>query len=602
MKPGYYNEFRHRTLDLRKGLGKTISALLIYAGIFTLTVIVYDVGFYQEDQEELYLEAFYFALKRFLLIAFVLRNILNIFNRDKSTNVKLLDFLLLTLIFLVLQVINSEDHPIKIAAWIPSYKYLSGPLYVIVFVIEFSRNAVGYYRRSINPALIFVMSFFVIIALGTGMLSLPTATTEKISLVDALFTAVSAVCITGLIVQDTATFFTPLGQFFIMLLVQIGGLGIITFAGFIGHMFSSGASFQQRMIMGAFSNSEQIGQAIKTITQIIVITLFVEAVGAALIYISTDASLFESKGEHLFFSIFHSVSAFCNAGFSTLTDGLYDIGLRYNYLMLTVIALLFVFSGFGFPIVLNVYYFIKHLIRDAYLAILRRQRFKHVPYALNFNSRIIFISSLSLIVVGWIGFFFFEYNGVLAEHSFTGKIVTSFFGSVTPRTAGFNSVDMSAMAFPTVMLYIMLMWIGASPGGTGGGIKTTTFSVALLNFIAIARGKNRIILFNREIPATSINRAFAIISLSLIVLGLSSTLIYHFDGHLELSDIVFECFSAFSTVGLSLGITGDLSDKSKLVIIVIMFVGRVGVLTFLSAFIFRKKYRGVRYPEESIIY
>jgi trk system potassium uptake protein len=602
MKPSYYNEFRHRTLDLRKGLGKTISALLIYAGILTLAVITYDVGFYQEAKEDAYLTSFYIALKRFLLIAFILRNLLNIFNRDKSIGVKALDFLLLLLIFLILEVLAGGNSPIRIPDWLPSVKYLSGPLYLVIFAIEFSRNAVGYYRRSINPALIFVMSFFGIIAFGTGLLSLPTATTEKISLVDALFTSVSAVCITGLIVQDTATFFTPLGQFFIMILIQIGGLGIITFAGFIGHMFSSGASFQQRMLMGAFSNSEQIGKAIKTITQIILITLFVEAVGALLIYFSTDNSLFESKEAHIFFSVFHSISAFCNAGFSTLSDGLYDVGFRYNYLMLTVIASLFVFSGLGFPIVLNVYYFIKHLIRDAFLAVLGRQRFKHVPYALNFNSRIIFISTLALIFLGWIGFFIFEYNGVLADHNFIGKLVTSFFGAVTPRTAGFNSVDMSAMAFPTVMLYIMLMWIGASPGGTGGGIKTTTFSVALLNFWSIARGKNRIILFQREIPSDSINKAFAIISLSLIILGLSSTLIYHFDSNLELSDIVFECFSAFSTVGLSLGITGDLSDKSKLVIIVIMFVGRVGVLTFLSAFIFRRKYRGVRYPEESIIY
>jgi trk system potassium uptake protein len=602
MKSGFYNEFRHQTLDLRKGLGKTISALLIYAGILTFSAVIYDVGFRQEGLEEVYLSSFYFALKRFLLIAFLLRNLLNIFNRDKKPAVKVLDFCLLLLIFLVLQVLTAESQLLELPNWIPSYKYVSGPLYLLVFSIEFSRNAVGYYRRSINPALIFVMSFFAIIVLGTGLLSLPTATVERISLVDALFTAVSAVCITGLIVQDTATFFTPLGQFFIMILIQIGGLGIMTFAGFIGHMFSSGTSLQQRMLLGEFTNNEQVGKVIKTISQIIVITLFVEAVGALLIYYSTQASLFESAGDHVFFSIFHSVSAFCNAGFSTLSDGLFDVHFRFNYWMLLIIAWLFVFSGLGFPIVLNVYYFVKHLFRDTFLAVLRGQRFKHVPYALNFNSRIIFITSLLLILVGWIGFFVFEYHGVLEEHSLIGKLAVSFFGAVTPRTAGFNSVDMSALAFPTVMLYLMLMWIGASPGGTGGGIKTTTFAVSFLNFLNLARGKGRITLFNREIPHTSINRAFAIISLSLIILGLSSTMVYHFDSQLELSTVVFECFSAFSTVGLSLGISAELSDKSKLVIIVLMFVGRVGVLTFLSAFIFRKSYYGIRYPEEHIIF
>lgn len=602
MKPGYLKEFRHRTLDLRKGLGKTISATLIYAGIITIPILIYDVGFTQSELEESYLMFFYFALKRFLIAAYFLRNLLNIFNRDKKGSVKLLDAALLILLITSFITLSGTSGENILPVWIPSYKYVLGLVYLLVFAVEYSRNALGYYRRSINPALIFVLSFFGIIAIGTGLMSLPTAAYERITLVDAFFTSASAVCITGLIVQDTATFFTPLGQFFLLLLIQIGGLGIMTFAGFIGSMFSSGGSFQQRMVLGEFSNSEQIGKVFKTITQIILITLLVEAIGAFLIFLSTDEALFSSWQKHVFFSIFHSVSSFCNAGFSTLSDGLFDSGFRFNYSFLMIIAFLFVFSGLGFPIVLNAYYYIKHLLVDGLPALFKRTRFHHVPYALNFNSKIIFYTTFVLIIIGWLGFFIFEYNGVLAEHSLQGKLITAFFGGITPRTAGFNSVDMGALAFPTVMLYLILMWIGASPGGTGGGIKTTTFSVAIMNFITIARGKDRMMLMGREVKATSINRAFAIISLSLMLIGFSAALILSFEPQFDLSSIVFECISAFSTVGLSIGITGDLSDKSKLVLIVLMFVGRVGTLTFLSAFLFRRKYSRIQYPKESIIY
>ena len=197
-------------------------------------------------------------------------------------------------------------------------------------------------------------------------------------------------------------------------------------------------------------------------------------------------------------------------------------------------------------------------------------------------------------------FYFLEHNNTLAEHNGFGKIVTALFGATTPRTAGFNTINTAAMAFPTLMLVLLLMWIGASPQSTGGGIKTSTFAIAILNILSLAKGKSRIEIFRREIADISVRRAFAIISLSLLVIGFAIIVITIFDPEKELLDIAFECFSAYSTTGLSLGITGGLSSASKLVIIVVMFVGRISMLSLVIA-VFRKvKQKNYSYPKAEI--
>lgn len=602
MKPSIYNEFWHRSLRFRKWLGRFISSAILYTGLVTTIALVYDAGFDHTSKEENYMFIFYNTVKRWLIALFAFRNILNIFNIDKPLRVKVLDGLLLTGLVIAFFTLMDQGELVDRLWFLPSYKYLLGPLFITIFAIELSRNAVSFYTRSINPALIFLISFFLIIAIGAGLLLLPNATNGKLSLVDALFTSTSAVCITGLIVQDTATFFTGLGQTIILILIQIGGLGIMTFAGFIGHMFTGGASYQQRLLLGEFSYEERIGDVIKTIYKTIVITLTVETIGAIGVYFSTSPEMFESRVDHVFFSVFHSVSSFCNAGFSTYTLGLYDVQLRFNYPFLLILAFLLIFGGLGFPIVLNFYNYIKLQLQNVYTYLFKKRRFRHVPYALNFSSKLILISTSALILIGWVGFFIFEYDGVLREHSFVGKLATSFFGATTPRTAGFNSVDMTQLMFPTVMLTILLMYIGASPGGTGGGIKTTTFSVMVMNFWSMASGREKLIFLGREIKQNTLNRTFSIITLSLVILGTAITLINVFDPQHDLVAIIFETFSAFSTVGLTLGITFDLTDKSKVVLILVMFIGRVGALTFLSAFLFRKKFEGVRYPKEDIIY
>jgi Trk-type K+ transport system membrane component len=224
----------------------------------------------------------------------------------------------------------------------------------------------------------------------------------------------------------------------------------------------------------------------------------------------------------------------------------------------------------------------------------------HKPWVLNINSRITLVTTFSLTAVAFIFFLLLEYNNTLAEHSFFGKLVNALFGATTPRTAGFNSVDMTALAFPTVMITFLLMWIGASPASTGGGIKTSTFAIATLNILSLAKGKQRIEVYRREIADISVKRAFATIALSLMVIGSGIVLITIFDPEKGLLNIAFESFSAYSTVGLSLGITGDLSTISKCIVIAIMFVGRVSMLSVIVAVFKKIKHKNYRYPSEEI--
>lgn len=451
----------------------------------------------------------------------------------------------------------------------------------------------------INPTQLFIISFLGTILLGALLLMLPKATVNGISFIDALFTSTSAVCVTGLIVVDTATYFTHLGQSIIMILIQIGGLGILTFVTYFSYFFKGGASYKNQLVLSDISSVNRIGDVLSLLKKILFITLLIELFGAILIYFFVSNFSFSSIYERVYFSIFHSISAFCNAGFSTLTNGLFDDGLRFNYLFQSAIIIIFVLGGLGFPIVANLVKYLKTFLKVQYCK-LTSNEYHYKPWVLNINSRITLITTLLLTIVGSVLFYFIEYNNVLIEHQGIGKIVTAIFGATTPRTAGFNSVNMMELSTATVLITIFLMWIGASPLSTGGGIKTSTFAVAVLNFISLARGKSRIEIFRRELSENSVRRAFGTIFLSLLVVGLGIVAIAIFDSEKSLTSIAFECFSAYSTVGLSVGITSGLTVYSKWVLIIIMFIGRVSMLSILIAFIKKEKYKNYRYPNEEI--
>jgi len=484
--------------------------------------------------------------------------------------------------------------------WVlPNYLVYLGIFWV--FAREFSDWRLPTKTTYLNPARLFVGSFLGLVILGSLLLMLPKATREPISYIDAVFTSTSAVCVTGLIVVDTATQFSKFGQVIIMLLIQVGGLGIMTFTSYFSYFFRGESSFQQQMALRDMTSSDKVAEVFQSLRKIIALAFIVEGIGAVLVYLSVDHALFRSPSEVLFFSVFHAISGFCNAGFSTFTNGLYESGIRYNYPLHLILAGLFIIGGIGFPIAFNFIRYLRHLVVDRLIPAGTKGRSVHIPWIINLNTRIVLITTGILLLGGTLLIGMLEWNNTLAGHPLHGKLSLAFFNSATPRTAGFNVADMTALHFPTLMLILFLMWVGASPASTGGGIKTSTLALATLNYFSIARGKVKTELYGREISNNSIRRAFALISLSLVTIGFSIFFLSMTEKDQGLLALTFESISAYSTVGLSLNVTPTLSQPGKMIIILTMFVGRVSLLSILISLLPQHKSRNVHYPKDEIL-
>src|SRR5690554_521694 len=474
-----------------------------------------------------------------------------------------------------------------------------------ITLVEVSRSSLFLDKLYFNPTILFVISFLGLILMGAFLLMLPNSVKNGIPLnfIDAAFMATSAVCITGLTVVDVASTFSPFGQSILLVLIQLGGLGIMTFTGFFGYFFSGGFSYKNQLMYGEILGQNKVGAVVNTLLKIIFVTLLVEALGAISIFFAVPKAHFDSSCEHLFFSVFHAVSAFCNAGFSIAENGLGNPAYRFNYNLQLILVSLFILGGLGFIIVFNSYTYIKRLLINFYNRILHGKAFIHKAWVISFNARLMAWSSLILIVFSTLVFFLFEYNNSLAEHEgFFHKLIAALFMGNSTRTSGFAMMDISHLSLPIILVIMLLMWIGASPGSTGGGIKNTTFFIALLNIISLAKGRDQLEIFHRKISQDSVNKAFAIIMLSFVAIGLSISLLSLTDGEKGLKVLAFESFSAYATCGLSLGITPQLSDTGKIIIATTMFTGRVGLLTLLVAMIKNIRNRSYSYSEEKVLF
>ena len=576
---------------------RLLNNFMIFISIIGVAVALLDSGFTLPMWLQQVFHIFYLAI---IFLGFILTAGRYIYTKKPLTLNKVAVFDFFTSIAIVILLVAHFTDLVRLGLTGPVDGFVAIKIAVFVtFIREISDHDFNLNRTFLNPAQFFILSFLSVVLVGALLLMMPNATTQPLSFIDALFTATSAVCVTGLIVVDTATYFTTFGQVIIMGLIQIGGLGILTFVTYFSYFFKGGVSYETQASISEMSYMSGMRDVVSTLKSILYVTFAVEAVAAALIYVSIYDITDMDWSEQLFFSVFHSISAFCNAGFSTFSAGLYDDSLRFNYPLQLIIAITFIFGGMGFIIVVNVLRYLRY--RAERLIYRKDQRCVYQPWLLNINSRITLITTGALLLIGLIGVMIFEYNNVLAEHtSFFGKLVTGFFTAATPRTAGFNTIDIGTLAFPTIMLTIFLMWIGASPNSTGGGIKTSTFAIALLNTLSLARGQTKVEVFKRQIADISIRRAFSIMWLSLLVIGTGVTLISYDQPELDLIKVVFECFSAYSTVGLSLNLTAELSDFSKIVVSVIMFVGRVSMLTIFIALLKNRRPRNYHYPTEDI--
>lgn len=545
-----------------------------------------------ETSEDTVIGMFYF-----LFILGTLRTVAAIL-AERKINVSHISGLVLLVYFLLISVS-------RLTGWVYFAKmewlYLG---IALVFLSELSRNSLFFDNFYFNPTILFVISFLALILLGTVLLMLPRTTLlAPLSFVDALFMATSAVCITGLTVTDISTNFSVFGQSVIMLLIQIGGLGIMTFTGFFGYFFSGGFSYKNQLMFGEILGENKLNSVISTLLTIIFITLFFELIGGVFIFFSLDAALFKSVGDRIFFSAFHAISSFCNAGFTILPD---DIGhdiYRFNHGFQMIIACSFILGGLGFGTVYNFYTFLKQKAKQVVYRLFLRRPYIHKPRAFTFNTRFILFCNAIVLVVATLSYYILEQRHTLAEESSViGDWVTSFFMANSARSAGFDNVNINFVATPVLIMMVTLMWMGASPGSTGGGVKITTVALAIMNIIALARGKESIEIYKRRIAVESVNKAFAIIVLSVLTITLSFVLMNFTDPQQEMKALLFEVVSAYSTCGLSLGITPSLSATGKIIVAVTMFVGRVGTLTLLVAFIKNTRNKSYIYPTEKILF
>jgi trk system potassium uptake protein TrkH len=572
-----------------------LNYLYRFFDIIVLLFIVFDFGY---DFKENYNSPHVIGLI-FLSIGLLAFNSFKFFTYRYKSNKKvaLVNMILLTVILLACALISllnlnfSSDYILQKVKPI-----LEGGL-IFYFLLRLLVLVRHIYDIYFNPAIVFVGSFMILALMGGFLLMLPSATTNGITFTNALFTSTSAVCVTGLAVVDTSVAFTTIGQSIILVLIQLGGIGILTFTSFFAFFFRGSSSFKEGLNTKDFIAHEGLRDVFRAALNVVIFTLGVEAVGAVFIYSSIiDVNTIENK---FFFSVFHSISAFCNAGFSILSTGLYDEAIRFDYFLQWIIMALIVLGGLGHNIVFNFYQYIKNYVIELFEKKIVHKKIR----VITLNTKIVIYTTLILLVGGFIFLYTSEYNNTLLEHdTLFGKITAASFNSVTPRTAGFNAVDFSKMNVPSLLFIIFLMWIGGSPASTAGGIKTSTFALATLNIFAVAKGKSRIQLFGRRISSESTSRAFAILCISLITIGISIVAILIFEPKgTPLLTVAFECFSAYSTVGLSLNYTPTITEPSKYILIACMFIGRIGMLNLMLGLLQRLNHQFYEYPKENIL-
>ena len=435
---------------------------------------------------------------------------------------------------------------------------------------------------NLSPYRKLIFGFLVAIFIGVILLKMPFSLRENqnISVLDSLFTIVSAICVTGLSVVDVSQVFTSIGQLIILFFIQLGGLGVMTVSIIVFLLVGKKMSFETRELLKEERNSNSNGEITSFIKQLL-LTVFVIEISGTLI-LTYGFSKYYSLKRALFYGLFHSVSAFCNAGFSLFTNNL-EI-FKYDRLINLTISFLIILGGIGFVTINS-------------LVIIKKKKLQN----LSITSKFALLITFFLLSIGTILFLVFEYNNLttLKNMNFIDKLINSFFQSVTLRTAGFNTVPLTNIRPATVFISYILMFIGASPGSTGGGIKTTTFGVLILYALGVLKRKEYVEVFKRRIDWELINKALAIVVISVFYIIVITTIILSIESF-PTDKVIYEVLSAFSTTGLSMGITAGLGIISKLILVVTMFIGRLGPMTVALAFTSNKT-SSIKYPKEDIL-
>ena len=584
----YYKKY------VRPCINIALKVFAFMANVAALCVIVgavLEFGFVLSDQLKSELDLIYFWAWNMFLIERVGHLLLTKRGHRKSAYSFLgwiiNGLLAFTLIPIILNLLGIDDS-IGVMEILENRALYLLVLFLISF-IELSDAVITSLGRKSNPALMMAVSFMFIIMVGSGMLLMPRCIQQGVHLswIDSLFTATSAVCVTGLTTIDVPSTFTSFGQLVIMMLIQVGGLGVMTITSFFALFFMGNTSIYSQMQVQDMVSSKSLASLWSTLLNIFGFTAFLELAGAVMIFLNIHGTIGLDFRHELFFSVFHAVSAFCNGGFSNYQDGVGASVLMEGHCWLYIIlGLLIIFGGIGYPVLVNLK-----------TAVLKHAKGRHL---FDLNTKIVLRTTAILIVLGTVLIAFFEWDNTFAGMPIREKLTQAFFNAVSPRTAGFISVNLNNMCIQSIFIYTVLMWIGGASQSTAGGVKVNAFAVAFLNIRAIIHGTTRVEFAGRELSSDSIRRANAAVFVSLVVLGIFIFLVTLTDPDLPLKAIVFECVSAFATVGSSLGITSQLQDSSKVLLVVLMFIGRVGLVTLAQGLLKQYKNQNYKLPQDNI--
>lgn len=457
-------------------------------------------------------------------------------------------------------------------------------------------------NRRTNPSLLMGASFLIFIIAGSFLLMLPKCTHDGISYFDALFVSSSAVCITGLTPVDIPSTFTPLGLGVLSLLVQLGSLGVITFTSFFAIFYTGNTSIYNQLMLRDMIYSKSMNSLVPTLLYVLGFTVSVEIIGAVCVYFAIPDALGMGVEDKIWFAAFHSMSSFCNAGFSCLPDGMANPVLMHSGQSIYLVTSALIFAGaVGFPILVNLKEIMASRLHRLWRWLRGLAREPRRVHVFDLNTKLVLWTTLSILVVSTVAFFCLEYNNSLAGMTLWEKCVQSLFNSLVPRSAGFASVNPATFLDVTMLLIVVQMIIGGSSQSMAGGIKVNTFGVAIASLRAVLLGHHGAQAFNRTISRASVRRANAIVTLSLLTLLAYCVAMLLLEPALPAKAVVFETVSALFTVGSSLGITAELGDVAKVLLCTAMFLGRVGLLSLLCGMMRRRRDLSPHLPSDNVI-
>ena len=569
---------------------KIIKILSFFITLTAIVAIIYQHGHYLSDASaritsSLVVLAYCFYIFKFIFRATYDTRLVKYLKDNK------LDFIIILIFLFILLISNPIQKFFSVSdAIFWHYRQLFFHIYYfVIFFVEIAKMSAVLKKINMSPPFLMMVSFFLLIAMGTVLLMMPKSTVHGISFTDALFTSTSASCVTGLTSVNTALCFTNTGYIILMILMQLGGMSILSFATFfISFLSHSYAGLRYQYMVKDMLSTNRVSDSFVFLREIIGLTFIIEGIGVVLLYMYwRTTGLFESEGETIFFALFHAISAFNNAGFSLWSDGMMNSAVVNSHFPQMIIMLLVFVGGIGYVV-----------LRDFFDPRIIRERKQKRWMKLTDGTHIALITSFAIIIVGTILFYFLESTNTLSDKGNEfNKVFSALFQVVAGRTAGFNIVDIDKITIPAILLFIVVIFIGASPGSTGGGIKTTTFFVIIKSIFATIQGKRRIEFRKKTIPFSIVDKAYSIVVMSLVFIVISTFLLAILDPHIPFKNLLFEATSAFTTCGLSTGCISDFSAAGKVVLTINMYIGRIGTLTFAYALSKRVKESRHEYPE-----